>query len=110
MSQRASFYVTAARKLARIHRCSLDTRTLLSWMEMKNRRIRRVNVREKRMTLFDMSGNVPFIPDSSPGSGPAIAHRTAEHSAKAVISPRDQKACDQLGQAITHTACEPAAL
>src|SRR5258708_1216364 len=77
-------------------------------MEMKNRRIRRVNVREKRMTLFDMSGKVAASPGPPQGSG--IGERMAEHGAKVVISSRKQQVCDEVAKAINDRAGKQAAL
>src|SRR5260370_31188574 len=79
-------------------------------MEMKNRRIRRVNIREKRMTLFDMSGKVAVITGSSRGIGRAIAERMAEHGAKVVISSRKQQVCDEVAKAINDKAGKQVAL
>src|SRR2546430_17629275 len=67
---------------------------------MKNRRIRRRSVWEKRMTLFDMSGKVAVITGSTRGIGRAIGERMAEHGAKVVISSRKQDVCDQVAKEI----------
>src|SRR3979409_1488108 len=77
---------------------------------MKNRRIRRVNVWEKRMSLFDMSGKVAVITGSSRGIGRAIAERMAEHGARGVISSRKQQVCDEFAKAINDKAGTQVAL
>src|ERR1700736_6271733 len=71
----------------------------------QNRRIRsRVDTREKRMTLFDMSGKVAVITGSSRGIRRAIAERMAEHGARVVISSRKQQVCDEVAKAINDKA------
>src|SRR5258706_13177994 len=78
---------------------------------MKNRRVGcRVNIREKRMTLFDMSGKVAVITGSSRGIGRAIAERMVEHGAKVVISSRKQQVCDEVAKAINDKAGKQVAL
>jgi NAD(P)-dependent dehydrogenase (short-subunit alcohol dehydrogenase family) len=80
-------------------------------METKNRRIRRrVDIWEKHMTLFDMSGKVAVITGSSRGIGRAIAERMAEHGAKVVISSRKQQVCDEVAKAINDKAGKQVAL
>src|SRR3954447_26392625 len=56
--------------------------------------------REKRMTLFDMTGKVAVITGSTRGIGRAIAERMAEHGAKVVVSSRKQDVCDAVAKEI----------
>src|ERR1700716_1669167 len=65
---------------------------------------------EKRMTLFDMSGQVAVVTGSSRGIGRAIAERMAEHGARVVISSRKQQACDEVAKAINDMAGKQVAL
>src|SRR3546814_1424073 len=48
----------------------------------------------RRMSLFDMTGQVALITGSSRGIGKATAEAMAEQGAKVVISSRKQDACD----------------
>src|SRR4051794_1946352 len=57
--------------------------------------------REKRMTLFDMSGKAAVITGSTRGIGRAIAERMAEPGAKVVVSSRKQDVCDAVAKEIT---------
>src|SRR3954454_14636866 len=48
----------------------------------------------RRMSLFDMSGQVAVVTGSSRGIGRAIAERMAEHGARVVVSSRKADACE----------------
>src|SRR3546814_8710046 len=53
-----------------------------------------IRTKGRRMSLFDMSGQVALITGSSRGIGKATAEAMAEQGAKVVISSRKQDACD----------------
>jgi len=55
------------------------------------------------MSLFDLTGKVAIITDSSRGIGKAIAERMAEHGAKVVISSRKPGPCEEVAASINQT-------
>jgi NAD(P)-dependent dehydrogenase (short-subunit alcohol dehydrogenase family) len=72
--------------------------------------LRRDDVKEKEMSLFDLTGKVAVITGSSRGIGRAIAEAMADQGAKVVISSRKADACAEAAKAINDKHGEATAI